>query len=127
VAAKEPLVKGVVIESAFSSYRSMSRVVLGKNWFLWPLWPVFPLFLGKTYDPVRWVGKISPRPVLFVRGDQDTIVPPKMTERLFEAANEPKRIIRMAGADHLQMRRVGGKDYERTLAEFFEDALNNKD
>jgi fermentation-respiration switch protein FrsA (DUF1100 family) len=39
-------------------------------------------------------------PVLVAHGDQDEIVPFELGERLFAAAAEPKRFVRVAGADH---------------------------
>lgn len=44
-------------------------------------------------DPVHWVGKISPRPVLFINGDGDTVVPVDSNKALHEAAKEPKQIV----------------------------------
>jgi cephalosporin-C deacetylase-like acetyl esterase len=44
-------------------------------------------------EPLNFVGHISPRPILMLNGKQDTIVPPRCTEQLYEKANEPKRIV----------------------------------
>ena len=121
--AKEPLARAVVLESPFATYRSMARAVLGRTMILWPLYPFFPLFLGSTYDPARWIGKISPRPVLIVHGDADRIVPVRMSRVLFERAKEPKKLLIIPGADHLQCRAKGGVAYETQLVEFFTDAL----
>src|SRR4051812_2232607 len=47
---------------------------------------------GMRYDerrPVDLIGRLAPRPVLVIAGDADTVVPPAMSRRLFEAANEP--------------------------------------
>lgn len=44
-------------------------------------------------DPVHWVGKISPRPVLFINGDGDTVVPVASNKALHEAAKEPKQVV----------------------------------
>lgn len=127
VAVKEPgIVKAVVLESGFTSYRTMARAVLKRSVFLWPLYPVYPWFLGTTYDPVKWVGKIAPRPVFIIHGDKDSIVPVTMAQPLFEKANEPKRLWIIPGANHLECRRIGGKEYEDEIGKFFTDALSNK-
>jgi len=52
-------------------------------------------------DPVNFVGMISPRPVLFINGKQDVIVPPAATELLYAAANDPKEIIWYATSGHV--------------------------
>ncbi|HOZ48731.1 MAG TPA: acetylxylan esterase [Candidatus Hydrogenedentes bacterium] len=44
-------------------------------------------------DPVRYVRKISPTPVLFQNGRYDSIVPPASSEALIAAAREPKDVI----------------------------------
>ncbi|MCL6532899.1 MAG: alpha/beta fold hydrolase [Armatimonadetes bacterium] len=44
-------------------------------------------------DPVRWVGRISPRPVLMINGDADHIVPVESNKALHEAAREPKTVV----------------------------------
>jgi len=44
-------------------------------------------------DPVNFVSRISPRPLLMINGAKDEIVPKAATEALYEAAREPKRII----------------------------------
>ena len=43
-------------------------------------------------DPLNFVGRISPRPAIFLNGSQDEIVPPPATKLLYEAAGEPKEI-----------------------------------
>jgi len=53
--------------------------------------------------PERHAGRISPRPLLIVHGDADTVVPYPHAERLFAAARDPKEIIRIpAGAHQLR-------------------------
>lgn len=48
-------------------------------------------------DPVNWVARISPRPLLMINGKDDQIVPKECTERLFAAAKEPKEILWLDG------------------------------
>jgi dienelactone hydrolase len=43
-------------------------------------------------DPVRWIGRFAPRPVLFVNASRDERVPRAASEALFAAAGEPKEI-----------------------------------
>lgn len=51
-------------------------------------------------DPVRYVAKISPRPVLFQAGKRDRLVPPASSEALIAAAKEPKDVI-WYDSDHI--------------------------
>ena len=43
-------------------------------------------------DPCRFVGAVSPRPILFVNATRDETVPRAATEALYQAAQEPKKI-----------------------------------
>jgi dipeptidyl aminopeptidase/acylaminoacyl peptidase len=44
-------------------------------------------------DPVRFVGRISPRPVLFINGDNDTVVPVACAKELHQAAGPGKEVL----------------------------------
>lgn len=124
VAAEEPLVKAALIEAAFTGYADMARAALKRNILTWPLYPFAPLFMNHTYDPIRFVGRISPRPVFFIHGDQDRIVPVQMSKVLYEKAGEPKKLWIISGAGHLEAHRKAGADYEKAAADFFTTALS---
>lgn len=47
---------------------------------------------GSPLDPTAFVGAIAPRPLLFVNATRDDTISRIHTERLFEAASQPKRI-----------------------------------
>ncbi len=50
-------------------------------------------------DPCRHIGKVTPRPLLFVNARRDERVPKRATEALFDAAADPKSI-EWFDADH---------------------------
>jgi fermentation-respiration switch protein FrsA (DUF1100 family) len=124
VAAKEPLVKAALIEAAFSGHAAMARAALKRSILTWPLYPIAPLFMNHSHDAIRYVGKISPRPVFFIHGDQDRIVPVGMSKELFEKAGEPKKLWIVPGAGHLDVHRQTGTEYEKAVADFFTAALS---
>jgi len=45
------------------------------------------------YDPQALIGRISPRPILFLAVERDQIVPNEETTEAFAAAGEPKKLI----------------------------------
>ncbi len=57
-------------------------------------------YFGSVFDPVHYVGRISPRPVLLQNGKADTLVAPAAARALQSAAKEPKTIFWYEG-DHL--------------------------
>lgn len=121
--AKEPFVKGAVIEAAFASYPQMGKEALQRSAWTWLLSFLAPVLLRKTYDPIRYVADVAPRPLYFIHGDKDRIVPLHMSQDLFEQAREPKKLWIVEAADHLEVRAREGKKYEDALVEFFTAAL----
>lgn len=57
-------------------------------------------YFGSVFDPVNYIGRISPRPVLLQNGKADTLVSPAAAKALQDAAKEPKTILWYEG-DHL--------------------------
>lgn len=51
-------------------------------------------------SPIRWVDRISPRPLLLIHGDKDEVVAVEHAFRLYEKAGEPKEIAIIPGAGH---------------------------
>jgi fermentation-respiration switch protein FrsA (DUF1100 family) len=56
----------------------------------------------KEICPIRWVDRISPRPILFIHGTQDEIVPLEHARRLFEKAKDPKELSILEGSHRLK-------------------------
>lgn len=52
---------------------------------------------GPRLDPVRWVGRIAPRPFMMVNAEGDERLPRTAVDALYAAAREPKELIWMPG------------------------------
>ncbi len=50
--------------------------------------------------PIKWIDRISPRPLLVVHGDADGLVPLEHARRLYHQAKEPKELKIISGAGH---------------------------
>ncbi len=122
VAAREPLVRAAVIEAGFSSYSKMGAEAMSRHIWSWPMVP-FAWMLSRNDDAIKYVGDIAPRPVFFIHGDADHIVPMHMSQDLYAKAREPKKLWIIPGADHLGCRQAAGGSYERDIVDFFERAL----
>jgi fermentation-respiration switch protein FrsA (DUF1100 family) len=57
-------------------------------------------YFGSVSDPVHYIGRISPRPILLQNGKADTVVAPAAGQALQDAARQPKTILWYEG-DHL--------------------------
>ncbi|MCC6485878.1 MAG: dienelactone hydrolase family protein [Candidatus Hydrogenedentes bacterium] len=47
-------------------------------------------YMMSPADPVKYVGQVAPRPLLFQNGTHDQLIPNAAADAFFEAANEPK-------------------------------------
>ena len=83
--------RALVLESTFSSLPDVAA-------YHYPLLPVRWL-MRTRFDSVGKIGDYH-GPLLMAHGDADTIVPLRFGRRLFEAANQPKRLIVLPGHDH---------------------------
>jgi len=54
----------------------------------------------ETVTPIKWIDKISPRPLLLVHGDADELIPLEHAHKLYQKAKEPKELKIIPGAKH---------------------------
>jgi pimeloyl-ACP methyl ester carboxylesterase len=124
-----PEIKAVVMESPFTDYRQVVRRWAWSNLRV-PYFPVMMIVLwllrlrvGRedvdSYSPIRFISRVAPRPVLFIGGAQDRLMPPKDVLALFAAAQSPKELWMIPEASHCKCRDVAGPEYDRRLGEFF--------
>src|SRR5262249_9441689 len=90
LARRHPEASGLVLEATFTSVRDM---ISQSPWGFLPV----GLILTQKFDALSKIGEVR-MPVLIAHGVRDAIVPVQMGERLYAAANEPKRFIRVEGA-----------------------------
>jgi hypothetical protein len=79
---------GVAVVSTFTRLRDL-RHTHGLRWLL----------AGRRFDSLARLRRLAV-PVLIAHGDRDEVVPLALGERLFAAANPPKRFLRLPGAGH---------------------------
>jgi len=88
---------GVILESSFTRYRTITKDVASRHWLTWAFqWPA-AWSMPRQFDPLDYIGAISPRPLLLIHGTQDNIVPFNQAEELFAAAQQPKLLLRYDG------------------------------
>jgi uncharacterized protein len=107
--ALQKKVRGLVIESAFTSTKDMAKTMA-----LFALFsPVFPAH----YNNLEKIPLVS-APKLVIHGDRDEIVPFAMGQKLFEAATDPKFFYPVKDAGHNDVFIVGGEKYFEIFADF---------
>ncbi|PKH15609.1 alpha/beta hydrolase [Pseudomonas fluorescens] len=96
-------VRGLVIESTFTSLGDVATAVA--NTSLPVRW-----LLSQKFDSIDKMADIH-MPLLVVHGLDDRYVPPRFSEQLFEAAQEPKRLLLVPGAGHNNSMSLAGRNY----------------
>ena len=101
--ASRKAVGGLIIQRGFvSAFRVMTH------------WKIAPF---DRFDNLAKIPKVK-CPVLIMHGTADTIIPPWHGEVLYRAANEPKQIVRIEGANHNDFNDVAGSKYFAAIREF---------
>lgn len=86
----------------------------------WLFFSMISIRLGVNlfhYEPIRWVGKISPRPIFFIHGDHDLFCAD--FDELYAAANEPKELWRLPEAGHTTASQLYPEEHARRVIDFF--------
>ena len=121
-------VDAVISDSSFLSFKDL--VKHHAKLFL-PL-PSFPLadeviywsawrghFRPSDFDLEKAVGRINPRPILFVGVEGDRRMPPSIARALFARATSPqKRLVILPGTRHGEGFKFANKQYEEAVTEF---------
>jgi fermentation-respiration switch protein FrsA (DUF1100 family) len=123
LAAERTEIRGLATDGGFDSYRAVASWHIRNNpLLLCSAWWVPSLLMSGGYDPIDYIGRIAPRPVLIIHGTHDEIVDPRMAERLYEAAGQPREIWMVDGADHYDPLRNYPDQGRSKLLHFFEHA-----
>ena len=111
LARRRPDAAGLVLEATFTSVRDMI------DQSPWGFLPV-GLILTQEFDTLSKMRDLK-MPVLITHGTRDSIVPFQMGERLYDAAQGPKRFIRVEGAGHHNLSGAAFDQYRQALRELF--------
>ncbi len=108
-------IAGVVVESSFTSIPDVVRTMR------WGWLPLVNFAVTQDFDSERRIAAVT-RPLLFLHGTADSIVPHEMSDRLYAAARQVpaqyKRIIKIDGASHRGALAMAASDYGDALRQF---------
>ncbi len=100
--------KGIVIQSSFTTLKSLSKK-------LYPWMPEF-IIMNDLLNCETLIKKVQ-CPIFITHGELDDIIPVSNSYRLYELANEPKKLFIVKGAKH--------HDFDKHLDKEFFNALKN--
>ncbi|MBQ3087359.1 MAG: alpha/beta hydrolase [Clostridia bacterium] len=121
-------VKCLVEDCGFTSCWEQFTDVIAQNihfkapWALWAPAKWYKLRAGwdiKENNPIHQVAK-SKVPTLFLHGSEDTFVPFRMRDELYEAASCPKEKVTIQGAEHANSVDVDPETYHAACKAFVE-------
>ncbi len=103
-------IKSIVVQSSFSSLKDIAKEV----------YPILPDFLIKnnSWNSIETI-KILKCPVLISHGDKDDMIPVHHAYKLYDAANEPKKLVILNSADHNDLSSCFTSEYFNALKELF--------
>ena len=108
----------LILESGFSSASDLAATVL-------PLLPRRLHFLSRNrFESAQKLAAVK-CPVLITHGDPDLTIPREHAQRLFAAANEPKKLLIFPGAGH-NVFGSQGSEYLDLIADFVLQAVKTK-
>lgn len=90
--AEPPGYGALVVESALTSMPDLARDSSPLGFLVVPL-------VTQQFDSIAKIGRID-APKWFLAGSADKTVPPRQTQRLYDAAHEPKQLVWFDGGSH---------------------------
>jgi alpha-beta hydrolase superfamily lysophospholipase len=108
LATRNDDVAGLIVESAFTSMVDMAEL-MGYGGV--------GLVLTQRFDALAKVRALK-APILLVHGTSDRFVPAEMSERLYAAAPEPKRLLLVESGNHGNVSAIAFDKYQAAVRDF---------
>jgi hypothetical protein len=130
-AAIEPRVRAIIAEASFTNLKDIiadyQRRIRQLPWHFLRNAALsrtqqIAHFRGKDVSPLDDVRRLT-IPIMFLHGTHDTFIRSDYSRQLFEAANEPKQLCLIEGADHNDIWDVGGKKYLDAISTFLDSSF----
>ena len=95
-------VKALILDSAFSGYRAIAREKIADSIIGWPFQYPLSWLVNDDFSPVKFIGKITPVPVVIIHGNHDGIVPERHGHILYETALPPREFWELSIPGHVR-------------------------
>lgn len=117
-AAKGELADGVVLRALIldSPFASVQAIVDSSTFVHVPVGDLASV----RFDNLSKIDAINNLPLLIMHGAKDSFIPIRFGEELFAAAQEPKRFLSFAEADHVDLEFVDVALFDRAVTDFLD-------
>lgn len=105
----------LILEAPFTSASEVAGTVI----------PILGPLLVHSYNSVPKIGRVS-APKLFIQGDHDEVIPPRLAQALYSAAPAPKEFWVVEGAGHNDIVETAGPRYRQKLENFYTELAANE-
>ncbi|WP_397448845.1 alpha/beta hydrolase [Pseudomonas sp. NA-150] len=112
----KPQARGLIIESTFTTLADVAAAVSDNRLPVRGL-PIRWL-LSQKFDSIDKIADIH-LPVLIVHGSADPFVPPRFSEELYQAAQQPKHLLLVPGGTHNNSMALGNDAYRQAIKALF--------
>jgi fermentation-respiration switch protein FrsA (DUF1100 family) len=119
LAIKHPDAAGLIVESSFTS---IQEIIAHRQ--MLRLFPV-SFLLTQRFTSIKKLSQLH-IPVLFIHGTVDLTVPAFMSQKLYNAASEPKKLILVPGAGHNNVAELAGEQYLQWVKSFIAEIYLQK-
>ncbi|HEY9908762.1 MAG TPA: alpha/beta fold hydrolase [Thermosynechococcaceae cyanobacterium] len=117
LAQQHPDAAALVVVSSFTRMRDqIANIGLG-------MFPI-DLILTQKFDSVQKIKSVR-MPVLLAHGAADEYIPSWMSQKLFDTASQPKRLLLVPGIDHGRIGAlIGGSNFSSAMQQLRNEATN---
>ena len=124
-------VKGIISDCGFTSPKEVFTHVLNSMYHL-PAFPVIPgadlvnkKLAGYGMDECNAKREVAKAkvPILFIHGSNDTFVPCKMCDEIYDCCASPKKKLIIDGAAHAESYYKDMEKYEQAMTDFFVEIM----
>ncbi len=133
-AAEDEELPAVVSDSSWANLPDLVKSQIARRTYMPTfLAPLVPGITKRAYgvdinevNPVDAVNKIAPRPIYFIHGEFDNIVPVENALRLYHSTDNPNnRLWVVPEANHVESYRTRPDEYIRKVVGFFDQYIKN--
>jgi pimeloyl-ACP methyl ester carboxylesterase len=130
-AAEDAEIDAVVADSSYADLNDIMEPEFSKRTkapkiFLRPILFMIKIMYGVDFAairPIEVVDKITPRPILFIHGEADDMIPADHARRLLEASQNPDNILWLVPGGHTSAYHDYPVEFIERVASFFDAAL----